>query len=311
MLLKFNTESEWLEARKSDITSTEIAALFGLHPYKSRLALYYEKTGELESDFEDNDLTKWGRRFQIPVAMGICEDNGWEGFDLTGYYFRDEKCKTGASLDVKAVCPKRGTGVMEVKIAESFSEDMGWTKTSAPTHYEFQLQSQMNEAAKNGTPFDWGVIATLGRRQYTRLYMREYDPELGAIMDNEAEVFWESVRTRTPPKPDYTVDLKLIERFIKNIRSGDIINLSNDNRACTLVDEYYILREEKRNLQRQADKIGESMEAIQAELLEKIGRNEKAKIGEFIINTKEIIVEDKVVYGHKRRSFTVSKPKTK
>lgn len=311
MLLKFNNETEWLEARKSDITSTDVAALFGLHPYKSRLKLYYEKIGELEVDFEDNDLTKWGRRFQIPVAMGICEDNGWEGFDLTGYYFRDEKRKTGASLDVKAVCPKLGVGNLEVKVAESFSEDMGWTKTTVPIHYEFQIQSQMNEAAKNGTPFDWSMFGTLGTRQKIRLYPRQYDAELGAIMDNEAEIFWKSVEDRIPPKPDYTVDLRLIEKFIKSVRAGDIINLSTDNRACALIEEYYILREEKRNLQRQADKIGESMEAIQAELIEKIGRNEKAKIGEYIINTKQIVVEDKVVYGHTRRNFTVSKQKTK
>jgi predicted phage-related endonuclease len=104
MLLKFETEQEWLEARKQDVTSTEVAALFGLNPHKSRLRLWHEKRGDVESDFEDNPFTKWGRRLQNAVAEGIAEDEGWDEVeDLRLYYARDPDLGLGSSFDFKVI----------------------------------------------------------------------------------------------------------------------------------------------------------------------------------------------------------------
>src|SRR5690606_14943811 len=104
----------------------------------------------------------------------------------------------------------RGKGNLEVKVAEFFSEDAGWTKDNVPINYEFQMQMQMHEAEKSGDAFDFSVLGALGRRQSTRLYFREYDKELGDIIDNEILEFWESVRELKPPPPDYAVDGPLL-----------------------------------------------------------------------------------------------------
>ena len=42
-VIAFRSEQEWLDLRKKDITSTDVAALFNLSPYKTEFELYHEK----------------------------------------------------------------------------------------------------------------------------------------------------------------------------------------------------------------------------------------------------------------------------
>lgn len=306
MLLKFTTEAEWLEARKQDVTSTDMAALFGLHPYKSRLRLWLEKAGEIEPDVdEDNPFLVWGRRLQIPVAMGICEDEGWRGSDLTGYYYRDPERRMGASLDVLAECPARGRINLEVKIAESFSEDLGWLPDSAPIQYEFQMQAQMHEAAKNGTPFDCSCLGAFGRRQSVRMYFRTYDADLGALMDAEVDGFWKSIRNGVQPKPDYRVDGPLLERIAKPVRAGEMKNLSTNNRAVALASDYAFWSANLKDRRKETDDISKRLDAIKAELHDIAGDAETVIIGDFQVGMKKQTVEDswRPAYDFRRFDF--------
>ncbi len=311
MLEIFKTEEQWKAARAKDITSTDCAALFGLHPYKSRLRLWYEKAGFVEpEDIEDLDPVKWGRRLQLAVGMGICEDQGWIPHDLSLYYHHDARTRTGASYDMAAFCRDRGGLInLEIKIAESFSPENGWLKNEIPTMYEFQIQGQLHEAEKSKKPFILGACGAFGRRSSSKVYFREYDRELGEMIDDEALIFWKSIEDNNPPPPDYMVDGPLLERLRKPLRAGDRIILSTDNRACELAAQYIELRDARKALNRDADIIGNKMAAIEAEILDKMGRNEYAKIGEYRVSAKKIIVEDHIVYGHERRNFSISKQK--
>lgn len=310
MLEIFKTEEEWKAARAKDVTSTDIAALFGLHPYKSRLHLWNEKAGIIEpDDIQDLDPVRWGRRLQLAVGAGICEDQGWGFQDLSLYYHHDPKTRTGASYDILALNSGGARYNLEVKIAESFSEEQGWTKKTIPTMYEFQIQGQLHEAHKSGDPFVRGYCGAFGRRSSTKLYPREYDNELGDMIDEEARLFWKSIEDNNPPPPDYMVDGPLLERLRKPLRAGDQIILSADNRACELAAQWMAFRAERSVLNKQVEDISEKMNTIQAEILDKMGRNEYAKIGEHRVSAKKIIVEDHIVYGHERRNFSISKPK--
>lgn len=307
MLRKFDNENEWLAARAGDITSTELAALFGLSPYKSRLQLWREKAGLDEAPIVEGDAVEWGKDLQTAVGMGICKREGWDGYDLSLYYYSDPVTRTGSSMDIKAICSKLGTGCLEIKTTERLSVEAGWTKNEVPTIYEFQIQGQLHEAAKNGTPFDWAAVGVLAGRMKHKVYPRKYDADLGKIMDDEAMAFWDSIKAGDPPPPDYTMDGDLLARLRKPLIAGDTIILSQDNRACELVAEYIPLRDARRELNRQAKALEKQMDPIEVELLDKMGRNEYAKIGDYRISAKKIVVEDRVTYGHERRNFSVSK----
>lgn len=309
MLLKFDTEKEWLEARIHNVNSTEVAALFGLHPYKSRLQLWMEKAQRVPIDFEENNFSKWGKRLQSVVAMGICEDEGWDGYDLTGYYFTHPTQRQGCSMDVKAVCPVNGDGLLEVKVAESFTEDAGWTRDKAPVMYEFQIQDQMHLAKKNGHDIRWGALGALGRRQTTRLYHRLYDPALGQRIDDATGEFWDSIASDTPPPADYAVDGPLLESLRGALRSGPI-NLSGNPRAILLADHLKAIEAQRKILRAQMKPLDAAKEAIKYEMYDLIGRNEGAIIGDLEIGARiPEEREERIDYGTASRRFDIKKRK--
>jgi len=307
MLLKFSNEVEWLEARKADVTSSELAALFGLHPHKSRLRLWHEKRGTIESDFEESNLTKWGRRLQIPVGVGICDDEGWTAEDLTGLYSRDPVRRLGASFDIKAIPYDLPPGILEVKVAEKFTEDNGWTKESAPLYYEFQLMGQLHLIRQDDPTIAWGAIGTLGARQATRLYRREYDAAVGALIDEEAASFWDSIERNVEPKPDYTVDSEILEKLRKPLRAGDVVTLTGNNRAHELIEEWQKNDLARKELLSQIEPLDAANAAIKTELHSIIGRNEKAIIGDYQVSARMQVVEEFINYGSSWRRFDVSK----
>lgn len=307
MLLRFQNEAEWLDARKKDVTSSEVAALFGLHPHKSRLRLWHEKKKNIEPDFEENNHTKWGRRLQIPVGVGICEDEGWSAEDLTGLYSRDPVRRIGASFDIKAIPYDLPPGVLEVKVAEKFTEDNGWTKTSAPLYYEFQLMGQLHLIRQDDPSITWGAIGTLGARQATRLYRREYDAAVGALIDEESASFWDSIERNIEPKPDYAVDSEILEKLRKPLRAGDVINLTGNNRAHELIGDYEQKRLARAELLKQIEPLDAALAAIKGELHSIIGRNEKAIIGDYQVSARMQETEERINYGSSWRRFDVSK----
>lgn len=304
MLLKFDNEKEWLAARDPDITSTDIAPLFGLSPYKSRLKLWHIKRGTIEDDFEESNYTSWGKWLEVPVALKICNDNGWTAEHLKLTYSTFPELRLGSSYDVKINCLDRGDGHFEVKVAESFSEEQGWFPDKAPIGYEFQMQNQLHCLQKDKQGIKFNCLGTLGRRQTTRLYFREYDRELGSMIEDEVKSFWASIQADIPPPPDYCVDGEILEKLRKPLRSGDVINLTFDDRANELAKLYDIYRRDRWVVQANLQAFDDLMKPIKAELHDLIGRNERAIIGQYQVGAK---VQTNEETGSSFRRFDFSK----
>lgn len=308
MLIKFENESSWLEYRKRDVTSTEMAALFGLSSYKSRLQLWHEKAGNVEpDDLSDNPFAIWGKRLQVVVGMGICEDRGWTGQDLSLYYFHEAEPGMGASMDILATDAERGRGLLEVKTTGYFSEENGWTKESAPIEYEFQIQTQLHLAERNNQGIKWGAIGALSGRKESRVLPRMYDPQLGALMDEEVSSFQRSLKLNEPPAPDYKVDSKLLEKLRGPLYVGKIAALTGNNRAMELIESYWEITAEAETARRDSAAKEEKKAACRAELLDLMGDAESAEIGPYIVKARIQHVEEKIVYGYDFRRFDVTK----
>jgi len=91
-------ESEWLALRTKDITSTDVAALFGLSPYCTLFELWHRKKNLTSVDFEATEWVKWGQRLQDSIAAGVAEDNGWV-IRRMSEYVRIPELRIGASFD--------------------------------------------------------------------------------------------------------------------------------------------------------------------------------------------------------------------
>ncbi len=66
-----DNEQHWLECRTKDITSTEIAALFGISPYITEFELWHRKKSGVVVKFEENERMEWGTALQDAIAAKI------------------------------------------------------------------------------------------------------------------------------------------------------------------------------------------------------------------------------------------------
>lgn len=306
-LHKFTNEKEWLEARKQDITSTELAALMGMSEYKSRLKLWMIKAGKIEDDFVETRFTKWGKRLQLAIGQGISEDEGFECFDLTGFYLRDEESRLGASMDFKVICPQRGPGLLETKSTGFFDESAGWFKDRAPIDYEFQIQGQLNLAVAEGQGITWGLIGALDGRKNTRPYYRAPDADLWALVKEEAAKFWHSIKIDEPPAPDYIADGDLIRKLQGPVNAGQNISLTGNNRAHELIQKYHEIEFELKEARIFREPKEESLQRIKNELHHLMGKAEVALIGDYRVSARETEIDERLQKGYKYRRFDVKK----
>lgn len=305
-VFKFKNETEWLEARSKDLTSTEIAALLGVTEYKTRFKLWQEKSGMIESDFEDNLYTKWGRRLQQAIAIGFAEDNCFDKLeDLSLTYARHPILQLGSSFDYAFSFSNGARGLLEIKTTSYFTEELGWEKEDAPIQYEIQLQTQLHLAKTNGIDFECGVIGALDGRKNARIYTRKYDQALGELIEQETAKFWDSVRSGIPPEPDYIADDELLSKLRKSPRKGEKKNLTANSTAAALIALWKEL-DDKIKLNNLTNKpLEEQKKAIKNRLFEIIGDAETVTIGQYQITTKEQVLEDTFRAGGKVRRFDV------
>lgn len=311
-ILKFETEKEWLDFKRHNVTSTEVAALFGLSEYKSRLKLWHIKAGNIEEDdLSDNPFVKWGRRLQAVVGAGICEDEGWAGYDLTGFFLHDEAHRIGASMDFKAESDDEGSGILETKTTSYFGEDSGWEKDRGPVDAEYQIATQLHLSAKDVPEIRWGRLGVLSGRKETRLYKRVHDPKFGAMLEEEAAKFWRSIKLNEPPAPDYKVDGDLLAKLRGPIREGFVETFNSNNRFGFLFGEWLKLCKDVEHAAPEIDAVMKRKKEIQAELHHLMGTAEVGIIGDYVISAKIQTVEERIAPEYSFRRFDVKKRKSK
>src|SRR3989304_3721530 len=91
-------KEQWLEERTKDITSTDIAALFGISPWTTAYELWYRKKDRLIVEIEENQRMKWGLRLQDAIAAAIAEEQGWH-IRRMDEYGRIPELRVGSSFD--------------------------------------------------------------------------------------------------------------------------------------------------------------------------------------------------------------------
>jgi putative phage-type endonuclease len=264
---KPSTERAWLALRKSDITATQAAALFGVSPYQTPFDLYHQLAGTLRVEFEENERMRWGKRLQSAIARGICKDNGWKIID--GHRFLYARSKDhpglGCSPDYIVFDPARpalGYGCLEIKNVDFFVGKDDWAEDEAPPHIEFQLQHQIGVCG-----FSWGVIGGLVGGNTVKLFERQADAEVIEKIFTAAREMRERVARGEPPAPDYLKDYETLRALYRNAEPGKSINLDQPEPDVDR-DKLTKLIEAAHEAEAAAKKADDLKKATRAELLD-------------------------------------------
>lgn len=309
------TEAAWHKLRKPDITATSAASLFGVSPYQTPFELFHRMAGTIEVVFEETERMKWGKRLQNAIALGVCEDHGWEIVD--GYQFLYARSRRfpgmGASPDYIITDPARpdlGLGGLEIKNVDVFIARDDWTEDEAPPHIELQVQHQNAVCG-----FKWGVVAGLIGGNAPRVFRRERDDEVIAELAARVADMHERVKTGNPPTPDYLADYETIRALYRNATPVKSYNLDipdpdapeiDPAKLASLISAKYEADTAKKFAEDDAKR-------ATAELLDYIKDTESIFGGGWKVTANTVHKEPYVVEykASSYRSIRISKPKTK
>jgi putative phage-type endonuclease len=271
-IIHTQTEQEWLELRTKDITSTDVAALFGLSPYKTEFELFHEKREGTVVKLKPNERMKWGNRLEAAIAHGVAEDEGWSIAPLK-VYMRDPDARIGSSFDFQITHPEHGVGIMEIKNVDAIQYKRKWKDEGdglieAPEHIELQVQHQMEVAG-----IKWCAIVAMVGGNTTKVVYRHYDPMVGAAIRAKVAAFWARVAANEAPSADYSRDADLIAQLYSQVNEGELFDANSDEITASLVEQYQSAQTRMNTASKDAD-------IAKAKILERVGTAERV-IGSF------------------------------
>jgi len=259
------SDPNWLEYRK--IGASDVAAIIGLNPYRSKFAVFLEKVGEAPP-VEENETMLLGKLFEPIIAQEFARRTNLKiEKDLVVWQHPRVKCMT-ASPDYR-VWEDGKEGVLEIKKAGHWaSKDYDDDAIADAAHV--QLLAQM---AVTGLTFGY-VCAMLGgdRIVWKRI---ERDNDLIQRIECECIDFWHLVENRTPPSLAAS-DTDLMSAMFPHALKEPIILGS---KAAHYAQEYLNAKAQAKHFDALADE-------AKANLQLEIGEHEAAETGNYRISWK-------------------------
>lgn len=215
----YKTRESWLKARRRGIGASEGAAVLGLHPYKSALEVFVDKTAEDVEELVPNMYMRAGTILEPAICDWYGDDTDRlliDTGDFTIYRHPDYPhiCATPDRL----ITPNgKPMGVLEAKNV-SFGASASW-KEGVPIHHRLQLQQQMGVLG-----LEWGsIVGLLGGND---LVFEDFDSDLSVWteMIRALGEFWERVQNNDPPVADGSESsVRALERLYPKTKGSTVM----------------------------------------------------------------------------------------
>ncbi len=191
----------WLAARRKVITATDVAAILGVHPYRSAHQVFLDKIG-MEPEKAETEPMWWGSKMEQAIGEKYAADYALE-LVPAGFVLDESEPIFGATPDFYILGSPNE--ILECKVAgEGASRNFGPSETDeVPDHYLCQVMWQLAV-----TGLKVGRLAVLLSSLTTRTYTIKRDSKLIEHMKHRARIFWyEYVQAENAPplsgfKPD-------------------------------------------------------------------------------------------------------------
>lgn len=211
---------EWLEARRTRIGGSDIAAVMGLSPWQSRWQLWHHKRG-LDDGQSSSALLEAGHYVEPAAAAWYADHHLPEGTWLrnTGTWVHQDRDWQLANPDRLIVdnphSERHPAGVLEIKFTPNNPGQ--WSRDGIegpPPHYWAQVQWYMDVFG-----VDWADVAVLSTWGFRRFHV-ERDDEWLSLARHEAENFVAMLELGI--EPDDTRETPAARYAIERLRHPDI-----------------------------------------------------------------------------------------
>lgn len=266
------SRDEWLKMKTLDVSSTEVAALFGLSKYNGVFELWHWKKQGIVPPFEENIRMKIGKTLEPKIAEYFAEANGWKIRPMTEYW-RHTGLRMGASFDFAVVSPsvdgrvESDLAILEIKNVDSLVFRNEWIDgphgIEAPPHIELQVQQQL---ALTGLPKAY--IGVLVGGNDAHLLERSPDEKIISAIKAKVAEFWISIEENRPPPPDFKRDAKFIAELYRHSEPGSVLDAADDAELASLAEGYRYACDKEKEAKLMKD-------TAKAQILMRIGTAEK------------------------------------
>lgn len=264
----------WLALRSQDVTASDVAIVCGAGAYGSMAELYAEKKG-LRPPLIDSGVLKRGRWGEASVFEALLEENPkWE-IRRAKIYLRDPELRLGATPDGFAIDPEReGVGIVQAKTVSryifrhrwlyDFDDDVVYGGAEPPESYMLQTLTEAMLAEAT-----WACLAVLINSEYDwqfRLFDVPRDADIEDRIKYNVLRFWNSyLDANIMPPFDPIRDERLLKLLYPE-DTGATVDLTRDNRALQLAEDYVLKKAG-------AKRLTEEIDQIKTELQGKLGDN--------------------------------------
>jgi putative phage-type endonuclease len=322
IVVNYATQDEWLNLRAADLTSSEVAALFGHSPYTTRLELWLSKRGGQQLGIAETERMFWGNQLEAPIADGLAAMYGLTVEPLKVYMRHPTVERMGSSFDfrvvacdpdraweqhretaerIAALLAEHGWGLFEIKNVDSLMAHRTWDRDGdmieAPLHIELQVQHQLAVSQRG-----FALIGALTGGNTTILEIRERDDEAVEAIEAGVVEFWRTVDADEQPSPDYERDLAAIRGLYEPDPDAELEE-EQEQALLGLLPEYDEVGEQIRELEKRK-------KALQARLFDSLRTVEKAEVGEFRISAKTVNRKGYTVEPRSYRDLRITRRKS-
>ena len=289
----------WLDWRKHDITASDLGALAGVDPYKTRLQLYLEKTGVTPPAGETN-LMRRGRWLEAATMTALREALPDWRFEKANVYLRNPVLQLGATPDVVAEPAGEKTLVnIQLKAIGRPTFEREW-QDGVPLRYELQT---LAEGMLMGA--DANMVAVLVIDTYSA-DLELFDVKRHAAAEKRiramATAFWQDIAEGRRPAADYERDAEVIAQLYPQSVPEPVLDLSGDNRLAELLPVRAACKEE-------VAAIEAKLKVIDVEIKDKMGEHELATLDGWKLSWKTQHIAEHVRAATTRRPLLVTEIK--
>lgn len=323
------TRDEWLALRHKHISSTEVAALFGLSPYLTAYELAVVKKQPSHDNefnlFEASERTEWGLVQQRAIAGRIAQKFGIKCRAISGYAIHSyQHCRMGSSFDYEIIgiaddefpkdgdpilrdmYKKFGAGILEIKNVDALIFRDQWSedddgRREAPAHIEIQVQHQLACIARQ-----WGAIGVLVGGNKLELLVRERDDAVNQAIAKKCEWFWNLLAKGGMPPVELPADAEIIGKLYRYAEPGKVLDVQADpDETISALCAAY------KEAAARAAAAEDEKKTAKAQLLLVIGDAEKVLAKGFTISATSIADTEIAAYtrkGHRNVRINAAKP---
>ncbi|MBZ9566118.1 YqaJ viral recombinase family protein [Modicisalibacter tunisiensis] len=216
----------WLSIRQSGIGSSDAAAAVGLHPYKSPLELWLEKTGrqpETTDPAPEAQLTSplhWGQVLEPLVAEHYARHTGHRVQRVNAILQHVEHPWMLANLD-REIVGNDAVQILECKTAGLHGARL-W-RSGVPEYVQLQVMHQLAVTGQQAAD----VAVLLGGHEL-QIHRIERDEAMIAQLIALERQFWDCVERDTPPPADGSESADQALRSLFPQDDGETVDFSLD-----------------------------------------------------------------------------------